>query len=74
MPSQEDSAASSAWSVYRIAIKRRFFIRCQHLFPGAAKKLKAAAGERGLSEAFIWNEVLEDDQFARKVGEGAEAG
>lgn len=32
------------------------------MFPAAAKKLKAVQGESGgVSEAYIWNEVLEDD-------------
>ena len=69
MPAQEDAAGREVWTEFRLAVKRRFFIRCLHLFPGAAKKLKAAAGPKGLSEAYIWNEVLETDQFARNIGQ-----
>jgi hypothetical protein len=39
------------------------------LFPGAAEKLKHDKG--GLSEPYIYNEVLEDDQFARNLGTDA---
>jgi len=40
-------------------------VRCQHLFPGATKKLNPTAGTGLSGEAYIWNEILEDDQFAR---------
>ena len=67
--------AKPAWDEFRIAVKRRFYVRCQHLFPGAAKKLSTAS-EIGLGgTSYIWNEVLEDDQFAQKIGnaEGGQA-
>lgn len=64
----EQSSSSGAWTEFRLAVKRRFFIRCLHMFPGAAKKLKAQANQKSLSEAYIWNEVLEEDQFARLIG------
>ena len=51
-----------------MAIKRRFFVRCQHLFPGASKKLSTCKDQGLGGEAYIWNEVLEDDQFARSIG------
>ena len=50
-----------------MAIKRRFYVRCQHLFPGSAKKL--AKSPRGLAgDPYIWNELLEGDEFARSIG------
>jgi len=64
MPSQDGAAgpACQVWTDFRLAIKRRFFSRCQHMFPGASQKLKAQGKSAGgLSEAYIWNEVLEDD-------------
>ena len=61
MPAQDDPSAAEAWTEFRLAVKRRFFIRCLHMFPGAAKKLKAGTNEKSLSEAYIWNEVLEED-------------
>ena len=51
-----------------MAVKKRFYVRCHHLFPGAAKKLTDTA-QRGLGgETYIWNEILEEDQFARLIG------
>ena len=51
-----------------MAIKRRFYVRCHHLFPGAAKKLKDSRRKGLDGEPYIWNEILEDDQFARQIG------
>ena len=59
----------AAQDAFRLAVKKRFYIREQHLFPGAADKLKRDKG--GLSEPYIYNEIMEDDQFARKVEEDA---
>ena len=69
LPEQGQTAANSpAWTEFRMAVKRRFYVRCHHLFPGAAKKL-TDQGQRGLGgEPYIWNEILEDDQFARQIG------
>ena len=63
-----ENQQSPAWTEFRLAIKRRFFVRCHHLFPGAAKQLSDST-QRGLgAEAYIWNDILEDDQFARQIG------
>ena len=43
-------------------------MRCQHLFPGAAKKLSTTANKGLGTESYIWNELLEEDQFARNIG------
>ena len=51
-----------------MAIKRRFYIRCHHLFPGAAKKLSDSSNKGLGADPYIWNEILETDQFARKIG------
>ena len=37
------------------------------LFAGARERLSLKAG--GMKEPYLYNEVLEDDQFARKTGE-----
>ena len=71
--SQDGPQGRAAWTEFRLTVKKRFYIRCQHLFPGAAKKLNPTT-ETGLGgEAYIWNEILEDDQFARNIG-GAQNG
>ena len=61
----ENQASSAAWTEFRMAVKRRFFVRCHHLFPGAAKKLTNSANQGLGGEPYIWNEILEEDQFAR---------
>ena len=38
------------------------------MFPGAAKKLSTTANKGLGTDAYIWNELLEDDQFARNIG------
>lgn len=56
---------------YRLTIKRRLYLRCMNAYPelfvGARERLTNKAG--GLKEPYLYNEVLEDDQFARKTGE-----
>ena len=65
LENQDSAEGRPAWDAFRFAIKQRFYVRCQHLFPGAAKKLNPTS-ETGLGgETYIWNEVLEGDQFAR---------
>ena len=58
-----------------MAIKRRFYIRCMkvyvELFQGKKEKLINKQG--GIQEPYLWNDLLEDDQFGRNLA-GEEGG
>ena len=60
---------SPAMTQYRLSVKRRLFIRCMRsyaeLFSGRKEEL--CASKRYLKEPYLYNDLLEDDQFARTV-------
>jgi hypothetical protein len=54
---------------FRLSIKRRLYLKCVKVYPELFKnKDKGAARQKGLNEPYIWNDLLEEDQFARNTG------
>ena len=51
-------------------MKRRLFIRCMRsyaeLFTGKKDEIAPESGS-ALSQPYLWNDLMEDDQFARNV-------
>ena len=68
--SKLDSKNEAIMREYRLTIKRRLYIRCMNAYPelftGARERLSTKTG--GLKAPYIFNELLEDDQFAQKTG------
>lgn len=56
---------------YRICVKKRLYIRCMNsyaeLFRGSKEKVCPKTG--GIQAPYIYNDLLEDDQFAQKTGD-----
>lgn len=72
---QNDQASVKA---YRIEVKRRLYLRCMSVYAELFKNSKdqVVPRTRGLASAYLYNDLLENDQFAKNVGEeeeGAEA-
>lgn len=60
-------------NTYRLAMKRRLYIRCVRSYPELfAGKKDEIAPEHGavLQEKYLWNDLMEEDQFCRLSGEG----
>jgi hypothetical protein len=50
---------------FRLSVKRRLYLKCVRIYPELFKnKDKGAARQKGLNEPYIWNDLLEEDQFA----------
>ena len=69
--SRLDNSKEAVKTEFRLTIKRRLYLRCMSAYPelfvGARERLTQKTG--GLKEPYLYNDVLEDDQFARKTGE-----
>ena len=69
--SKLDTNNQAVMTEFRLTIKRRLYIRCMNAYPelftGARERLSTKTG--GLKAPYIFNELLEDDQFALKTGE-----
>lgn len=52
---------------YRLSVKRRLYVRCVKLYPELFKDKEkgGAKGKGGLVEPYIWNDLLDDDQFVQ---------
>lgn len=55
---------------FRLQMKRRLFVRCMRnhpeLFTGRRDEIAPELGGQMLAESYLWNELIEDDQFCRQ--------
>jgi len=61
-----------AVTAFRLAMKRRLYIRCVRSYPELFNgKKDEIAPEHGavLKEKYLWNDLIEDDQFCRQSGD-----
>lgn len=61
-----------AVTAFRLAMKRRLYIRCIRSYPELfSGKKDEIAPEHGavLQEKYLWNDLMEEDQFCRKYGD-----
>jgi hypothetical protein len=59
---------SEAHREYRLSMKRRLYIRCMRSYPELfSGKKDEIAPQHGavLSESYLYNDIMEEDQFAR---------
>ena len=68
--SRLEALEGDAEKAFRLAVKRRYFIRCMktyvELFQHKKDRITPKVG--GIKEPYIYNDLLEDDQFALEIG------
>ena len=65
-----DVSNKEAVKAFRLSMKRRLFFRCMRnhpeLFQGRKEELAPELGTSILKESYLWNDVMEDEEFCRE--------